>query len=42
MPNDLQQVFMSDLYRQKLPGPPQGPLGAGGRGLIGPGGFQLN
>jgi pilus assembly protein CpaC len=41
-PNDAQQVFMSDWYRQKLPGPPQGPVGAGGRGLIGPGGFQLN
>jgi pilus assembly protein CpaC len=41
-PNDLQQVFMSDTYRQKLPGPAQGPLSPGGTGLIGPGGFQLN
>jgi pilus assembly protein CpaC len=41
-PNDVQQVFLSDTYRQKLPAPPQGPLGAGGTGLIGAGGFQLN
>jgi pilus assembly protein CpaC len=41
-PNDFQQVFMSDTYRQKLPAPVQGPLGAGGRGLIGGAGFQLN
>jgi pilus assembly protein CpaC len=41
-PNDLQQVFMSDTYRQKLPGGIAGPVGAGGRGLIGPAGFQLN
>jgi pilus assembly protein CpaC len=42
LPNDLQQVFLNDIYRQKLPGPPRGPLGAGGAGLIGAGGFQLN
>jgi pilus assembly protein CpaC len=41
-PNDLQQVFLNDTYRQKLPEPPQGPVGAGGQGLIGAGGFQLN
>jgi pilus assembly protein CpaC len=41
-PNDAQQVFLNDTYRQKLPGPPQGPVNAGGRGLIGPAGFQLN
>jgi pilus assembly protein CpaC len=41
-PNDLQQVFLSDTYRQKLPAAPQGPLGAGGTGLIGGGGFRLN
>ena len=41
-PNDVQQVFLSDTYRQKLPAPPQGPLGAGGTGLIGGGGFRLN
>ena len=41
-PNDVQQVFLNDIYRQKLPRPPQGPLGAGGAGLIGAGGFQLN
>jgi pilus assembly protein CpaC len=42
LPNDLQQVFLSDNYRQKLPASPQGPIGAGGTGLIGAGGFQLN
>jgi pilus assembly protein CpaC len=42
LPNDVQQVFLSDTYRQKLPAPPQGPLGAGGTGLIGGGGFRLN
>jgi pilus assembly protein CpaC len=42
VPNDAQQVFLNDTYRQKLSGPPQGPVGAGGRGLIGPAGFQLN
>ncbi len=41
-PNDAQQVLMSDTYRQKLPGPPQGPVGAGGQGLIGSAGFRLN
>jgi pilus assembly protein CpaC len=41
-PHDLQQVFLNDTYRQKLPGPAQAPLGAGGAGLIGGGGFQLN
>ncbi len=41
-PNDLQQVLLSDTYRQKLPAAPQGPLGAGGTGLIGGGGFRLN
>ena len=42
LPNDVQQVFLNDTYRQKLPAPPQGPLGAGGTGLIGAGGFRLN
>jgi pilus assembly protein CpaC len=41
-PNDAQQVFMGDTYRQKLPAAPQGPPGASGRGLIGAAGFQLN
>jgi pilus assembly protein CpaC len=41
-PHDVQQVLWSDTYRQKLPGPAQGPLGAGGQGLIGSAGFQLN
>jgi len=42
LPNDVQQVFLNDIYRQKLPGPPHGPIGAGGTGLIGAGGLQLN
>ena len=41
-PNDVQQVFLSDTYRQKLSGPPQGPVGADGQGLIGFAGFRLN
>jgi pilus assembly protein CpaC len=42
LPNDFQRVFFSDKYRQGLPGPARGPLNAGGRGLIGPGGFRLD
>ena len=41
-PSDPQQVFFSDTYRQGLPPPARGPLNAGGRGLIGPGGFRLD
>jgi pilus assembly protein CpaC len=42
LPNDAQRVFLSDKYRQGLPGPERGPVNAGGRGLIGPGGFRLD
>jgi pilus assembly protein CpaC len=42
LPHDMQRVIDSSLYRQQLPAPSRGPLGAGGRGLIGPAGFQLN
>jgi len=42
LPNDAQRVFLSNKYRQGLPGPGAGPLNAGGRGLIGPGGFRLD
>jgi len=42
LPNDFQRVFLSNKYRQGLPGPGPGPLNAGGRGLIGPGGFRLD
>ena len=42
LPNDAQRVFLSDKYRTGLPGPGPGPLNAGGRGLIGPGGFRLD
>ena len=40
--HDYSQVITNDMYRQKLPGPAIGPLPAGGRGLIGPGGFRLD
>jgi len=42
LPNDAQRVFLSDKYRTGLPGPARGPITAGGRGLIGPGGFRLD
>jgi pilus assembly protein CpaC len=42
LPSDPQQVFFSDTYRQGLPPPARGPLNAGGKGLIGPGGFRLD
>jgi pilus assembly protein CpaC len=42
LPNDFQRVFFSDKFRQGLPGPARGPLDAGGKGLIGPGGFRLD
>jgi pilus assembly protein CpaC len=41
-PNDAQRVFLSDKFRQGLPAPGRGPINAGGRGLIGPGGFRLD
>jgi pilus assembly protein CpaC len=42
LPNDAQRVFLSNKYRQGPPGPGPGPLNAGGKGLIGPGGFRLD
>ena len=42
LPNDAQRIFLSDKYRTGLPGPGPGPLNAGGKGLIGPGGFRLD
>jgi len=42
LPNDFQRVFLSDKYRQGPPAPARGPLNAGGKGLIGPGGFRLD
>jgi pilus assembly protein CpaC len=42
LPNDAQRVFLSDKHRTGLPGPGPGPLNAGGKGLIGPGGFRLD
>ena len=41
-PHDAQQVINADSYRQTLPAPAKGPLGAGGQGLIGPVGFRLD
>ncbi|MGH7087023.1 MAG: type II and III secretion system protein family protein, partial [Acetobacteraceae bacterium] len=41
LPHDMQRVLDASTYRQKLPAPPRGPLGAGGQGLVGPAGFQL-
>ena len=41
-PNDAQRVLLSNKFRQGLPGPGPGPLNAGGKGLIGPGGFRLD
>jgi pilus assembly protein CpaC len=42
LPNDAQRVFLSDKYHTELPGRARGPLNAGGKGLIGPGGFRLD
>jgi pilus assembly protein CpaC len=42
LPSDPQRVFFSDTYRQGLPAPPRGPLNAGGKGMVGPGGFRLD
>jgi pilus assembly protein CpaC len=42
LPHDMQRVIDSSTYRQELPAPARGPLGAGGQGLIGPAGFQLD
>jgi pilus assembly protein CpaC len=42
LPHDMQRVIDSSVYRQQLPAPPRGPLDAGGKGLVGPAGFQLN
>jgi pilus assembly protein CpaC len=42
LPSDAQRVVFGNKYRQGLPGPARGPLEAGGRGLIGPGGFRLD
>jgi pilus assembly protein CpaC len=42
LPSDAQRVLFSDKYRQGPPAPARGPLDAGGKGLIGPGGFRLD
>jgi pilus assembly protein CpaC len=42
LPSDAQRILFSDKWRQGLPGPALGPLNAGGRGLVGPGGFRLD
>ena len=40
-PHDMERVMTGATYRQELPAPAKGPLNAGGKGLIGPAGFQL-
>ena len=40
--HDGQTVVTGGMYRQTLPSPPKGPLGAGGQGLVGPVGFRLD
>ena len=42
LPSDAQRVLFSDKFRRGLPGPARGPLDAGGKGLMGPGGFRLD
>jgi hypothetical protein len=42
LPSDAQRVLFSEKFHQGLPGPARGPLDAGGKGLIGPGGFRLD
>lgn len=42
LPHDAQRVLDGSVYRQELPAPARGPLGAGGKGLVGPAGFQLD
>jgi len=41
-PHDMQQIINGATYRQGLPAPARGPLGAGAQGLIGPVGFSLD
>jgi pilus assembly protein CpaC len=41
-PNDVQQIINEGEYRQTLPGPAKGPVGAGGQGLVGSVGFRLD
>jgi pilus assembly protein CpaC len=40
--HDAQQFISGGLYRQTVPAPAKGPLGAGGQGLVGPVGFRLD
>ncbi len=40
--HDAQKIINGGTYRQTLPGPPKGPVGAGGQGLVGPAGFRLD
>ncbi len=42
LPHDAQRVMHGDVYRQTLPGPAKGPVGAGGQGPVGPVGFRLD
>lgn len=40
--HDAQKIISGDTYRQTLPNPSKGPLGAGGQGLVGTVGFRLD
>jgi pilus assembly protein CpaC len=40
--HDAQQFIHGGLYRQQLPGAPNGPMIPGGSGLVGPVGFRLD
>jgi pilus assembly protein CpaC len=40
--HDAQQFISGGLYRQQLPGAPNGPMPPGGAGLVGPVGFRLD
>jgi pilus assembly protein CpaC len=40
--HDAQQFIHGGLYRQQLPGAPNGPMTPGGAGLVGPVGFRLD
>jgi pilus assembly protein CpaC len=42
VPHDAQQFIHGGLYRQQLPGAPNGPITPGGPGLVGPVGFRLD
>ncbi len=42
LPHDAQRVINADTYRQALPAPARGPIGANGQGPVGLAGFRLD